>query len=202
MSGKCIVSFIIGGVIGAVGAGYFVGKKVKDQYEAEANEEVRKAYDTGFNAGYNKQLCESEKYVSEDSAPEEEEEDYSEMTVYSGIAKSNGYTDYTNVSENKNDIFPEIIAPDQYGEDDTYDQISLTYYADGVVADDNDEAMSDREVDEAIGLEALETFGQFEDDAVHVVNDERKAYYEILRDERCYEDVIAEKPYLNDFNES
>ena len=61
--------------------------------------------------------------------------------------------------------------------------------ADGVLADDMDEIIED--VDEVVGEDSLNHFGEFEEDSVYVRNDERKCDYEILRDNRNYADVVG-----------
>ena len=47
-----------------------------------------------------------------------------------------------------------------------------------------------------VGFESLGSFGEYEDDCVHVRNDAQKTDYEILRALRNYSEVIEEKPYL------
>lgn len=87
---------------------------------------------------------------------------------------------------------PYVIDPDDFGEFDDYDKISLTYYSDGILADDQDEIIED--IDDIIGSDSLGHFGEYEDDAVHVRNDMLKADYEILRDFRTYEETVREEP--------
>ena len=86
----------------------------------------------------------------------------------------------------------EYIHPGEYGEEEDYDKISLTYYADGVLADDLDEVVDDP--DDAVGKRFYDHFGEFEPDSVCVKNDRRKAYFEILKDLRYYSDVEKTKP--------
>jgi len=85
-----------------------------------------------------------------------------------------------------------VISPDSFGEMDDYNRISLTYYADGVLADEDDEVVDD--VDATVGSDALNHFGEYEDDSVFVRNDSRKCDYEILLDTRNYADVVKKKP--------
>ena len=79
---------------------------------------------------------------------------------------------------------------------DEYEQISLTYYSDGILTDDDDVPITD--VDEVVGSESLETFGEYEDDSVFVRNDKLKCDYEILIDQRKYSDVVNRKPHEMD----
>lgn len=91
---------------------------------------------------------------------------------------------------------PHVISPDTFGDQDGYDQISLTYYADKTLADDKDHAMDEDEIEETVGKESLNHFGEYEEDSVFVRNDRLKADYEILTDPRTYAEILEEKPYL------
>lgn len=82
---------------------------------------------------------------------------------------------------------PYIIPPYEYGGVYEYDQVSLVYYADGVLVDENQDVVDD--IEGCIGRESLEHFGEYEEDAVHVRNDDRKCDYEVLLDVRDWEDV-------------
>jgi hypothetical protein len=109
-----------------------------------------------------------------------------------------GYTNYSNgaeyVEREVDDVIkPYVISPDEFGEIDGYAEITLTYYADGYLTDDQDELVED--VDGTVGYKSLEHFGDYEDDAVHVRNDNLKADYEILLDVRDYADIRNSRPY-------
>lgn len=116
-----------------------------------------------------------------------------ERKQYSQYANELGYTEEKSPAPLQE---PHVISPDEFGDQDEYDQISLTYYSDGTVTDDNDRPMSDDEIEESIGKDSLTHFGEYEDDSVFVRNDRLKADYEILKDERTYADILREKPYL------
>lgn len=80
---------------------------------------------------------------------------------------------------------PHVISPDDFGELDDYNRISLTYYADGIVEDEDREIVND--VDELIGEDSLTHFGEYEDDSVFVRNDYLRTDFEILKDYRSYD---------------
>lgn len=89
---------------------------------------------------------------------------------------------------------PYVISPEDYENYNTdYDDISLTYYADGILADDLDEIVEDP--DNIVGPDFMNYFGKYEEDTVLIRNDRLKCTYEILRDRRTYEAVTGEKPY-------
>lgn len=91
------------------------------------------------------------------------------------------------------DVRPYLISPDEFGEkyDEGYETETLTYYADGVLADDADVTIDD--VAGMVGLSSLDQFGigVYDDDAVYVRNDKHKTDYEILKDSRTYEAVVG-----------
>lgn len=84
---------------------------------------------------------------------------------------------------------PYVISPEEFGEYDDYETISLTMYADGVLTDDQGNIIDD--VDEIVGEDSLNHFGEYEDDSVFVRNDERRCDYEILADALTYEEAIS-----------
>ena len=85
---------------------------------------------------------------------------------------------------------PHVITPDEFGSEDDYETETLTYYADGVLTDEDDVPIED--VDDMVGEDSLTHFGEYEDDSVHVRNDKRKCDYEILYDPRNYSDVVGD----------
>lgn len=92
-------------------------------------------------------------------------------------------------------VKPYIISPEEFGENDDYELICMTYYNDKVLADDDDNVVND--IEDTVGIEALSHFGEYEDDSVFVRNDILRCDYEILLDPREYSDVLREMPYKN-----
>ena len=190
---KNLFIFAVGAAAGAV----TTWKLLNDKYEKLYHEEVE-AYKE-----YHKEK--SDKATTEpkpEPEPEVKKEEYIHkvdqdpiMNKLRDTIERAGYTDYSttkvkNESEEK-DIRPYVIRPEELGDQIGYDVIELTYYADGVVAEEDD-VMDD--VDEVIGIDSLGHFGQFEEDAVCVRNDRLKCDYQILLDERKYSDVIDKEP--------
>ena len=81
---------------------------------------------------------------------------------------------------------PYVISPDDFDENG-YEIVSLTYYADDVLTDEHDNVIRNR--DKLIGKDSLTKFGEYEEDSVFVRDDERKIDYEILADTRNYHDL-------------
>lgn len=89
--------------------------------------------------------------------------------------------------EEENVEKPYVISPEEFGEIDEYETISLTLYEDGVLTDDDDNIIDD--VEGTVGEDSLNHFGEYEEDSVFVRNDERRCDYEILLDARNYHDM-------------
>ena len=94
-----------------------------------------------------------------------------------------------NTNENTNDK-PYVVSPDEFGDADDYDIITLNYYADGVVADDWNDPIED--IGATIGEDFASHYGEYEEDVVYVRNDRLKVEYEILRSNLRYEDMVKD----------
>lgn len=117
-----------------------------------------------------------------------------EVKAYEDIVARHNYTSYSNdINEKGGDVMvdrPYIISPDEFGDYPDYETISLTYYNDKVLTDEYDEIVDD--IDDLIGEDSLNHFGEYEDDSVFVRNDALKADYEILLDPANYSDIVSQ----------
>ena len=178
--------FVLGAAVGSA----VTWQYTKKFYEQRAQEEIDSVKET-----YGKKVVPAQ--VEADTAEKEAAtvvdgvDDKPDILHYAEILKNEKYTtdDESPIAESK----PYVISPDEFGEFEEYDRISLTYYADQVLADENDDKIKD--VDEVIGVESLTHFGEFEDDSVFVRNDRLKCDYEILMDSRTYSEVLKQKPH-------
>ena len=161
-------------------------KLLKTKYEQLANEEIAKANDI---------YREVNGEVKDEEVPEEDGEEDEDISTYNSILEGNNYADNISREEAKKMKKPYVIPPEDYGDYIEYDTYNLTYYADGILADDMDEPMDMDDVDKAIGLGALDHFGEYEDDSVYVQNDETNSYYCILLDPRTYSDAMNGDPH-------
>ena len=137
----------------------------------------------------------------------ETKSDYSKkppLKEYAKMVESNGYVPKTHMEEVEEEIAngelddkdvyePFIIRPEEYGELHAYETLSLNYYADGVLTDELDNPIED--VERLVPADFADHFGEYEDDVVHVRNDNLECDYEILRDLRKFTDVVGEYPY-------
>lgn len=120
---------------------------------------------------------------------DEEEEEYDPVEEYTEIVKQ-----YTNEEGGAMAVAkkPYVISPYDFGEQDGYRQMSLTYYSDGVLEDEDNEIVTD--VDDLIGAGSLNTFGDYEEDSVFVRNERLRTDFEILKDYRTYEEATGNSP--------
>lgn len=192
--GLTFLAFIAGAGIGSV----CTWQLLKRKYELIALEEidsVKAAYATRETGkSLVEVFCDGLKVAEDRTQKDEGDVDFKK---YVSIIQKEGYTDYSrSVEEKKGEAFvekPYVISPEEFGEFEEYEKISLTYYADEVLADENDEEVDD--VDEIVGEESLNHFGEYEDDSVFVRNDRLKCDYEILLDQRNYANVVKTIPH-------
>lgn len=191
-----VVMFTAGAVIGSL----VTWKIVKTKYEQILQEEIDSVKETWARMGY--QESDEETPYEEDGEEDEDDEwDDSVMTDYAAIAsKYSRSSDVENGEEGGGDDEvpyingPVVITPDEYGDGNyDHDLHCINYYADGVLADDWGVKL---DIDETIGLEALEHFGDYAEDTVHVRNERLKADYEVVKDPRNYADMLANDPQM------
>lgn len=127
----------------------------------------------------------------------------SSIQEYAEMLQNHGYVDYSSGNkpmpkEVTDVVRPYVISPDEFDErrDEGYETESLTFYADGVLADDTNEPIDD--IDKVVGKDSLTHFGEYEDDSVFVRNEAVKIDFEILLDPRNFEDVVKKGPHLAD----
>ena len=168
---KSILIFAFGAAVGSAVA----WKLTKTKYEQIAQEEIDSVKEV-----YSKK---KDKQEVEDTTLEFTAEDIKD---YHKIISDNKYDNEKGGSEDMKDSKPFIIPPEDFGNDDDYDQISLIYYEDDVLTDDMNNPIED--IENTVGLGFDTHFGEYEDDSVFVQNDKFKCYYEILRDYGKYSD--------------
>lgn len=175
--------FAAGATIGSV----VTWKFLKTKYERIAQEEIESVKEV---------FSRKEETFDTDSTDEDIYEDTSEdLNEMNNILQDSNYTakneeeGETETVKDREYGHPYVIKPEEFGEKYNYETVSLTYYADGVLADDFDEVIEAGEIDDMVGLDSLETFGEYEDDSVFVRNDEMETDFEILLDERNFYDL-------------
>ena len=198
--GAALVGFVAGAAIGAGITWYLT----KDHYEGTVVEVVNDRHPI-------------ENKKPEEAAPvptsDKTDEDKKKMDLYKGILTRNSYSgfyeqkkaevkvepvqqepseeDHVNVPDGtpSEDTQIQIISPEEYGEEEDYECISLTLYKDGYLVDDDGTIVND--VEYHVGDEALSRIGEFEENSVYVRNDELKHFYDVLYVNENYTDVYG-----------
>ena len=212
MRKSTIFAFVLGAACGAGSVWYFL----KTKYEKIAQEEIdsvkerftqpkTKAYE-GPNDSDEAKVMREKPDISEFKAMKHDYSQVLKRTNYANAPVSEPetgekedepqplYDHLTGAKEGKAGEHPYVVPPEEFGEFEDYAKISLTYYADHILADENDEMVED--IEDTVGFESLTHFGEYEDDSVFVRNDRLKCDYEILKDLRRYADILEDKPYL------
>ena len=189
---KKIFIFIAGAGLGAIVSWQFL----KNKYEQIANEEI-----ASVKEAYNKK----DNISADESEEDEFQEKYYEKTADGKLVETtlpseeevNEYkkivSNYTSNENEKKGVTdmprgPYVIKPEEFGNMD-YDLVSLEYYADKVLVDEDDHPIQD--IEYMVGEDSLEHFGEYEDDTVYVRNDLIKTDFEILLVEsRYYDDDV------------
>ena len=189
---KNFMMFVLGVAVGSVVTWRYVEKKYEQiaQDEIDSVKEVFSKRETEFTE-------DTEVQIKADNARGK-----SSIIEYVAHLREQGYTNYSDMVDEKPEEVkeepmsidkPYVITPEEFGDLDDYETISLTYYADQILADDNDVIVDD--IEDVVGFDSLNSFGEYEDDSVFVRNDRLKCDYEILLDQRKYSDVIKRRPH-------
>lgn len=183
--------FAAGALVGSAVTWRFV----KTYYERIAQDEI----DSVTAAFANRDIRPSETQPSEEV--KEESTDFSPeiKSAYAALAKEYSSPAFTLEEKEVSDVErPYIIQPGEFSEFYDYEPHTLTWYADGILADDTDEIIND--IDGTVGLDNLDHFGENPDDpdTIYVRNDKLKSDYEILKDLGSYSEIVGVYEHLTD----
>ena len=139
---------------------------------------------------------ESEEETNEDGFDDSDvdADDISEESAEEGkaeaqqIAIDEGYTTEETVSKDE----PYVIPADEFGFFEDFEKITLTFYSDDILADDQDRIIEDKET--IIGRDALCRLTNTDDETVYVRNEKLKVDYEICYDYKRFAEVMEEQP--------
>lgn len=182
--------FALGMSIGSCVTFIFTRNTYKTKYEKIAQKEIESVKEV-----FSYKKSDDDKNTTVKSEAEKSNEaDAAANHNYKKIASKYDYTKYSNPNDdaqkseekkreddllNMNDV-PYVISPEDFGEFEDYEEISLVHYADGVLTDDMEEPIED--IEGTVGSDYFEHFGEYEEDSVYIRNDRLKCDYEILRD--------------------
>lgn len=207
MKRKALNVFLV--AIGAAIGSVVTWKIVKTKYEQIAQEEidsVKEEYRILMQK--DKSVNEPTEEEFEDNSDEcmDDEEDVfepSKETIFEYHNLTSAYRSSENYADEENDQEggsgdsdeapyingPYVISPDDFRcSPPGYNAQALDYYADGVLADGWGVKM---DIEETIGYESLDHFGDYVDDIVYVRNDRTEVDYEITKDPRTYADSVS-----------
>ena len=187
-----VLWFAAGVAVGAVATNHFFKTKYERLYQEDV-ESVKRAFSTPQQSEPVEGDTESDidDVLTSDPTPEE-------VGAYNEIITAQGYSSEPIVPDDsigkevEGVRRPYVISPAEFDTEDDYSVYSLTYYADGVLTDEQDNPIED--VDDMVGRDSLNHFGEYEDDSVHVRNERLQCDFEILRDLRNYSDVFRNGP--------
>lgn len=157
-------------------------KKKKEDDQEIIEKQIEEGIKEGIkehqqNAQSYKEIIEKEKYFEDefetDEDSEEDEDDDEGKIVVEEFTFAN----------------PFVISPEEFSEREDFKAVSLSYFADGKVADDFGNLI---DLDD-IGRKNLNYIGDYEEDCVHIRNIKLKTDYEILVDPRRYSEVYKDQ---------
>ena len=191
---KNLLCFVAGAAIGSVVTWKLIEKKYKDL----ADEEIESVIETFKNRKpriTKDNVKETvEKVINKWKEPKETVEDivtsegyYTEDEEETEEDDESNYT--VDVDPGVEVIVPYVITPEQFGEYDEYGTKTLTYYADNVLTDEIDNPITSDEMITMIGPDALDHFGEYEDDSVYIRDEMNEMDYEILKSEKMFSEI-------------
>lgn len=214
-----VIMFTVGAAIGSA----VTWKVIKTKYEQIAQEDidsVKEEY-SSLMVKMKKKLQEDSTYVdpqdSDDNIDEAEDEEYypddnerdfteqekEQIEYYKLTSKyrhGDGDEDDENYKEgdegNSDEVpyinGPYVISPEEFSSSPPgYNAQPLDYFADGILADSWGVIL---DLDDTIGEDAIEHFGDYIDDIVYIRNERTEIDYEVTRDPRTYDEAVRINP--------
>ena len=191
---KNLLFFVAGAAIGSVVTWKLIEKKYKDL----ADEEIESVIETFKNRKpriTKDNVKETvEKVINKYKEPKEIVEDIVTSERYSieneEEIDEDDESNYTvNIDNDIEVVTPYVITPEQFGEYNEYGTKTLTYYADNVLTDEIDNPITSEEMITMIGIDALDHFGEYEDDSVYIRDEMNEMDYEILKSEKKFSEI-------------
>lgn len=216
-----VIMFAVGAAVGSAVTWKLVKTKY-EQIANEEIQSVKEEY-TDLMVKMKKKLYESATYVepedSVEAASEEDDADYPDDDDRDFTEKEKQQIEYYKLTSKYRDGNTDNDAEDDEngeegdeGEDDEvpyingpyvitpedfscsppgYNAQTLDYFSDGVLADDWGVKL---DVDETIGEENVDRFGEYVDDILYIRNERTEIDYEVTRDPRTYDEVVRMNP--------
>lgn len=199
-----VVSFLLGASCGSI-VTYFLIKKKANEKADEEIESVVKTFKDRINK-IEEVLTDEQKEklgihspskkLKEQLEQADENITNKDIKVYAKELDNLGYSTGVDLSDGKDqnveyiakqtDVkpYPYVISEEEYGEFGN-DEVTLIYYADHILADEDDNVIND--IDDLIG-DCLTQFGDL-DECIYVRNESKEIDYVILRSEKNFKDL-------------
>lgn len=192
---KNILIFVAGAAVGSV----VTYKLVEKRFQQLADEEIESVINTFKNRP--DRIIDEKKYddeievVNKDAAIHLNSAIKLEGVEADKISYNNGYKsiydeekgDNSTVKEEKEWEEPYVIAPEYFQSDESYKGVTWKYYADKILADEDECLVHDPE--KYLGDGTFEDFIESEDDAVYVRNENEMTEYEVLKVNYTYDEA-------------
>ena len=188
---KNLLCFVAGATIGSFVTWKLIEKKYKDLADEEI-ESVKETFKNRKQIKINDKET-SEKFITKYKDSKDKIEDIVSNEKYNIENKEeiddDEYNYTIDVNEGVEFVNPHIITPEEFGEYNEYKIKTLIYYADNVLTDEDDNPITSLEMEEMIGIDSLDHFGEYEDDSVYVRDENNEIDYEILRSEKMFSEI-------------
>ena len=180
-----IASFAVGAAAGVAVSSIFLKRKYQELADAEI-QSVKDEFSNERKIFVEKKEAEIKANVAKEKP---------DIMDYAKIINKEGYTNYRKESTKEDDQEPYVISPLRFGEMEEYETITVKHYQeDHILTDDNDELLEKPE--NVLPSDGIEDYIK-DDDVVYVRNDILKTDFEIIVVLGPYDEVLAEKPYLD-----
>ena len=153
-----VLWFAAGAIVGVAATSHFF----KTKYERLYQEDVA-AVKQAFSEALHPEPTEDDDESMDTSDPTPDE-----IMNYNSIIGAQGYGESvipvdSARKEVKGVPRPRVISPVEFDTEDDYEVYTLTYYADGVLADEQGNPVEN--VEDMVGRDSLNHFGEYEDDS-------------------------------------
>ena len=191
---KNLLCFAAGAAIGSVVTWKLIEKKYKDLADEEIESVIETLKNRKPRITKDDVKEKVEKVINKYKEPKEIVEDIVTAERYSieneEEIDEDDESNYTvNVDNDDEIVTPYVITPEQFGEYNEYGTKTLTYYADNVLTDEIDNPITSDEMVTMIGPDALDHFGEYEDDSVYIRDEMNEMDYEILKSEKKFSEI-------------
>lgn len=181
---KNLIYLTVGIGIGAFGANWYLSKKYNTLLEEEIEALLK-----SVNESEEEEVSDINDYPEvaadyEDLKADKESYEYEktqEVKDYNSISKDNGYIPTES---------PYTISEEDFGAIESYAQVEVFYYTDGFITDEFLHILDLGETE--LGVGTLDTFGEYDEELVHIQNDTNGTYYRVELVNREYNEVSTQ----------